>query len=193
MQAEDFVVPATIHRLEHQDHRDQDSRREKPVRDAFDLDSSALETTDVLENFDFDEYLSRVDAYEQPLQDANQSGLALDPLKVRSNDSADPEISQMQGSYNQSSKQIIPDSHHARQDYEMRLMLLEQQNKKREHLMMEPYSQLSEQTVPNSRHALQDHQMQLMLLEQQNKKRLIEARRAHDQEGSAALINDTTS
>jgi len=58
-------------------------------------------------------------------------------------------------------------------DYQVQLLLLEQQNKKR--LMMARQEQ--DARVP---HALSDHQKQLILLEQQNKKRLMMAMRELD-------------
>lgn len=140
MQAEDFVVPPTIHRLEHHDYRNQDSYYGMPAGDAnasFSLDFSGLETTDFWKNFKIASFLCINDADEQSLQDANQSGLAFDPLTVPSDNSTDREISQMQGSYNQSSKQIASSPNYAHEDYQMQLLLLEQQNKKRERLRME--------------------------------------------------------
>jgi hypothetical protein len=69
---------------------------------------------------------------------------------------------------------------HALQDYQMQLMLLEQQNKKRlmmarqeQDVLLEPSSQALS--------PLQDYQMQLMLLEQQNKKRLMMARQEQEE------------
>ena len=76
---------------------------------------------------------------------------------------------------------------HALQDYQMQLMLLEQQNKKR--LLLARQAELVAKQVqstpsmaqsPPGNHALQDYQVQLMLLEQQNKKRLLLARQATD-------------
>jgi hypothetical protein len=65
---------------------------------------------------------------------------------------------------------------HALQDYQMQLMLLEQQNKKRLMTKQQKQPAISPEMqpiVPEQGHALQDYQMQLMLLEQQNKKRLM--------------------
>jgi hypothetical protein len=88
----------------------------------------------------------------------------------------------------------------ALQGYQIHLMLLEQQKKKR--MMMESLQWLGElsrlldfQNTPevqsdipdlgfirsqSSKHMSQDHQMQLMLLEQQNKKRIMMARQEQD-------------
>ena len=64
-------------------------------------------------------------------------------------------------------------------DFQMQLMLLEQQNKKRLLLARQP----------TSRHdyVLQDYQMQLMLLEQQNKKRLLMARQEQNMVAEAPV------
>ena len=91
---------------------------------------------------------------------------------------------------------------HALQDYQMQLMLLEQQNKNRlivareesneypsdtaspsQHDGSRPTGQIPVVNQPSTpkNHALQDYQMQLMLLEQQNKDRLLTAREASNE------------
>jgi hypothetical protein len=76
---------------------------------------------------------------------------------------------------NQGPASMLPSNgSHSLQDYQMQLILVEQQNRRR--LMMARQDQESLQTrIPpsNGNHALQDLQMQLMLLEHQNKKRLM--------------------
>jgi hypothetical protein len=69
---------------------------------------------------------------------------------------------------------------HALQDYQMQLMLLEQQNKKRLMMARQEQDVLPE---PSSQalSPLQDYQMQLILLEQQNKKRLMMARQIQEE------------
>ena len=72
---------------------------------------------------------------------------------------------------------------HALQDYQMQLMLLEQQNKRRL-MMANGEASLNAANItaqqPADNQAVQDYQMQLMLLEQQNKKRLMMARVLQD-------------
>jgi next-to-BRCA1 protein 1 len=70
-------------------------------------------------------------------------------------------------------------SGHSLQDYQMQLMLLEQQNKKRVSMVKE--ASVSEAKPEDPKAAQQDLQMQLMLLEQQNKRRLMMARRVAEQ------------
>jgi predicted DNA-binding protein YlxM (UPF0122 family) len=87
---------------------------------------------------------------------------------------------------------------HALRDYHMRLMLLEQQNKKRNLLALQEQDNMAQSgfdgqhdisagisprpSIPaaNGNHALRDYQMQLMLLEQQNKKRNLLALQEQD-------------
>ena len=78
---------------------------------------------------------------------------------------------------------------HALQDYQMQLMLLEQQNKKR--LLMAPREQQNQAAPVTRNHALEGYQMQLMLLEQQNKKRLLMAQR-EQQASSQSMISDNS-
>ncbi|KAG7001978.1 hypothetical protein G7Y79_00030g065110 [Physcia stellaris] len=73
-----------------------------------------------------------------------------------------------------------PLGNHALQDYQIQLMLLEQQNKKRLLLARQAESTPSMAQRQPGNHALQDYQMQLMLLEQANKKRLLSAMQATD-------------
>ena len=113
-----------------------------------------------------------------------------------------PLIDEEQGWINDTNNRQI---HHALEDYQMQLMLLEQQNKKRlmmarqgnigntnEERVTRPDMRRDLGTLPESllvqypllsaleqrrrpNYALEDYQMQLMLLEQQNKKRLMMA------------------
>jgi hypothetical protein len=86
---------------------------------------------------------------------------------------------------------------YALQDYQMQLMLLEQQNKKRALMARQNYSDTIQSgfdgqrniveisprpSIPAAKanHSLQDYQMQMMLLEQQNKKRLLMARQEYE-------------
>jgi hypothetical protein len=62
-----------------------------------------------------------------------------------------------------------PLSNHALQDYQLQLMLLEQQKRKRDALCPRPPAEPAGD--PPSNFALQDYQLQLMLVEQQNRKR----------------------
>lgn len=64
---------------------------------------------------------------------------------------------------------------HALQDYQMQLMLLEQQSKRR---ISARRGEATDHLVPSTEHnpALQDYETQLILLEQQNRKRLLIAR-----------------
>ena len=80
---------------------------------------------------------------------------------------------------------------HALQDYQMQLMLLEQQKKKRALMAQTPqnpcYAGLSSSFAGpplSTPHPLDDYNMQLMLLEQQNKKRLL---MAHQEQDTAPL------
>ena len=105
----------------------------------------------------------------------------------------DPSIRQSIANSAQSMPEMPKTDSTALQNYQMQLMLLEQQNKKRlmmasqdqeETPRMEPLGNLPPATDHPSR-ALQDHLMQLMLMEQQNKKRLMMARQ--EQAESARL------
>ena len=75
MEAENFVVPPTIHRVEHQGYTNQESHRENPVRVAdasskrFDLPSL---TTD-LGSLDSEKYLKQGGAIKAALQDLSTS------------------------------------------------------------------------------------------------------------------------
>jgi hypothetical protein len=98
-------------------------------------------------------------------------------------------------SYNQQPGQqlVSQEPRHELQDYQIPLMLLEQQNKKR--LLMarqaqdEPVTSTENQPALDLKptpptyvnHALQDYQMQQLILEQQNKKRLLMARQEQDE------------
>lgn len=77
--------------------------------------------------------------------------------------------------------------HYVSPDYQMQLMLLEQQNRTRlltarqvQDTVLPPCTR---SVFPRGNHALQDYQMQMMLLEQQNKKRLIMARQQPNSTG----------
>jgi hypothetical protein len=88
-------------------------------------------------------------------------------------------------------------SNHALPDYQMQLMLLEQQNKKRlmmarQELDMENVGAPGPVQATGSNHALLDYQLQLMLLEQQNKKRLMIARQEGDIENGSTQPAPTT-
>ena len=91
--------------------------------------------------------------------------------------------------------------HYVAPDYQMQLMLLEQQNKRRlltarqeqdstGQSLYQPlyqphhYPPPTRPNYPFVNHALQDYRMQMMLLEQQNKKRMIMARQQPDSMGS---------
>ncbi|KAH6677414.1 hypothetical protein B0J14DRAFT_341800 [Halenospora varia] len=86
---------------------------------------------------------------------------------------------------------------HALQDYQMQLMLLEQQKKKKDMLVaqVQENARIAPQ-LPMTSHALTDYQMQLLLLEQQNKKRLMMARQGRHSsaagESSKAPENQAT-
>ena len=76
---------------------------------------------------------------------------------------------------------------HALQDYQMQMMLLEQQNKKRLLMARQEREAVSPENVCSEggralqgRLTLQDYQTQLMSLDQQNKKRLLMARQEKD-------------
>tara|TARA_R110002003_G_scaffold124_3_gene11199 strand:- start:26276 stop:29233 length:2958 start_codon:yes stop_codon:yes gene_type:complete len=77
----------------------------------------------------------------------------------------------------QSSHRGSQQGNHALQDYNMQLMLLEQQNRKRLLLARQEQDNMMGN---QGNHALQDYNMQLMLLEQQNRKRLLLARQEQD-------------
>ena len=82
-------------------------------------------------------------------------------------------------------------------DYQMQLMLLEQQNKRRLAMARQEQDVAGPQTsgveemphqTPNVQGtALEDYQMQLMLLEQQNKRRLMMARQEQDLAGTPTI------
>ncbi|PON27670.1 hypothetical protein TGAM01_v203437 [Trichoderma gamsii] len=72
------------------------------------------------------------------------------------------------------------DSNFALKNYEMQLMLLEQQNKKR---LLMPRQDHGD----DSNFSLKKYQMQLMLLEQQNKKRLLMPRQDHGDDSNFSL------
>lgn len=80
----------------------------------------------------------------------------------------------MRGPGGPNATQQASSGNHALADYQMQMMLLEQQNKER--LM----TARQEQDGGSGTHTLQDYQMQLMLLEQQNKERLMKARQEQD-------------
>lgn len=69
-----------------------------------------------------------------------------------------------------------PANGEAKTDYQMQLMVLEQENTRR--LQLARQEQVD--ACGGTNHALRDYQMQLMLLEQQNKKRLTLARQEQD-------------
>ncbi|KAJ4352532.1 uncharacterized protein N0V89_007881 [Didymosphaeria variabile] len=77
---------------------------------------------------------------------------------------------------------------HAPQDYQMQLMLLDQQNKKRLLMAKQERDGNDSHTPDQGQHEPQDYQMQLMLLEQQNKKRLLMARPEQDGNKSNTIL-----
>ncbi|KAL2862524.1 uncharacterized protein BJX67DRAFT_366184 [Aspergillus lucknowensis] len=82
----------------------------------------------------------------------------------------------------------------ALQDYQMQMMLLEQQNKRRlikAREQQEKAAQAPQSPTPAGApqmSALQDYQMQMMLLEQQNKQRLIKAREEQEKAAQAPQL-----
>lgn len=86
-------------------------------------------------------------------------------------------------------QQQIKDDH-AFQDYQMQLMLLEQQNRKKR--LLEADDATSEESPADGSHKLQNYQVQLMLLEQEHKKKLLEERPALDATWSIGRSDEVT-
>jgi len=130
------------------------------------------------------------------LLQARQESMASDTTSPNHQDGSRPSVQVP------TTNQSNTPKNHALQDYQMQLMLLEQQNKNRLEMAREesneypsdaaspsqhdgsrPTGQIPIVTQPNTpkNHALQDYQMQLMLLEQQNRKSLLMARKASNE------------
>ncbi len=82
---------------------------------------------------------------------------------------------------------------HALQEYQMQLMLLEQQRKKRAKTIQERPATNPQAEGQHYNHALQEYQMQLMLLEQQRKKRLLMERMCELDESDSKHQGESTS
>jgi len=92
---------------------------------------------------------------------------ALDPVSVQFGESQAKAVQETLATNPQALRQR---DNHALQDYQMQLMLLEQQRKKQAKAMQEELATDPQSLRQRDNDALQDYQMQLMLLEQQRKK-----------------------